>query len=257
LYTNDCQDSLAIPISISELTNMKIKRVGPIVLTLVACLLLGHGTAQANFIVGPVTGGAWTTINNGGFESGSSGWTTIGTAGNFSITSTPTLYGTQSGALNTTTSFSGPGYAIQSINITGLAVGQQYVLSGFLDASQLTSGDLYIDLSDLPNNVADPTVWAPIGQSGFGWQDFTAFAPTVNVRVVRDSNFINSGIGGSKSTNPGGPVVVGQSGYFDEIAITLKDRFKAPTAVPEPSSLACVGGLVAGLSVLSRRRRQA
>jgi hypothetical protein len=28
------------------------------------------------------------------------------------------------------------------------------------------------------------------------------------------------------------------------------------TAVPEPSSLACVGGLVAGLSVLSRRRRQ-
>ncbi len=29
------------------------------------------------------------------------------------------------------------------------------------------------------------------------------------------------------------------------------------TAVPEPSSLACVSGLVAGLSVLSRRRRQA
>jgi hypothetical protein len=29
------------------------------------------------------------------------------------------------------------------------------------------------------------------------------------------------------------------------------------TAVPEPSTLACVGGLVAGLSVLSRRRRQA
>jgi hypothetical protein len=29
------------------------------------------------------------------------------------------------------------------------------------------------------------------------------------------------------------------------------------TAVPEPSSLACISGLVAGLSVLSRRRRQA
>jgi hypothetical protein len=138
-----------------------------------------------------------------------------------------------------------------------LIVGQSYVLSGFLDARQLTSGDLYIDLGDQPSNVLDPTVWAPIGQSGFGWQQFTAWSTSVNIRVVRDSNYINSPIGGSKSNNPGGPVVVGQKGFFDEIAITRFSSFTAPTAVPEPSSLACVGGLVAGLSVLSRRRRQA
>ncbi|MFN9880705.1 MAG: PEP-CTERM sorting domain-containing protein [Planctomycetota bacterium] len=41
------------------------------------------------------------------------------------------------------------------------------------------------------------------------------------------------------------------------MAITQANLFQAPTAVPEPSSLACVSGLVAGLSVLSRRRRQA
>jgi hypothetical protein len=234
---------------------MKINRVGPFVLALIGCLLFGNGTAQANFIVGPVTGGVWTTVANGGFETNTSGWSLIGTAGNASVTSTPALYGARSGALTTTTSFSGPGYAIRR-TISGLTVGQEYVLSGFLDARQLTSGDLYIDLGDQPNNVLDPTVWAPIGQSGFGWQKFTAWSTSVNVRVVRDSNYINSPIGGSKSTNPGGPVVVGQKGFFDEIAITHISSFKAPTAVPEPSSLACVGGLVSGLSVLSRRRRQ-
>ncbi|MFO0264422.1 MAG: PEP-CTERM sorting domain-containing protein [Planctomycetota bacterium] len=195
--------------------------------------------------------GNWTNVTNGNFESGSSGWTLIplsGANGNFTTQASPVVYSGNSGALTTTTSFSGPGYAIQR-NITGLTVGQSYVLSGFLNASALTSGDLYIDLGDIPS---DPTAWAPVNTNGFSWIQFTAQATSVNVRVVRDSNFIN-GLSG----NPTGSVVVGQTGYFDEIAITQASLFQAPTAVPEPSSLACVSGLVAGLSVLSRRRRQA
>ena len=202
------------------------------------------------------SGGNWNLANNGDFAAGSSGWTNVGANGTFS-TGAPIVYSGNSGALNTTNNFSGNGYGVKSITISGLVVGQDYVLSGFLDARQLTTGDLYLDLDDKPTQVGDPTAWAPIGQTGFAYQQFTAWTSSVNVRIVRDSNYINGGAGGSKSTNPGGIVLTGQTGYFDEIAITQANLFQAPTAVPEPSSLACVSGLVAGLSVLSRRRRQA
>ena len=67
----------------------------------------------------------------------------------------------------------------------------------------------------------------------------------------------------SNTTTAGGGVTLGGMGF----AVGQTDVYTfisgggtvetiTITAVPEPSSLACVGGLVAGLSVLSRRRRQ-
>jgi hypothetical protein len=226
------------------------------------CGIMTSQVASAGWItLGPGqswSGGNWTPVNNGKFESGLSGWTLVGAGGTFSTVASPVVYTGNSGRLVTTNNFTGNGYGVKSsIAISGLTVGTEYVLSGFLDARQLNSGDLYLDLDDKPTNLADPTAWAPIGQTGFAFQKFTAWTTSVNVRIVRDSNYINGGVGGSKSTNPGGTVLADQIGYFDEVSITLASNFVAPTAVPEPSSVACISGLVAGLSVLSRRRCQA
>ncbi|MFN9538880.1 MAG: PEP-CTERM sorting domain-containing protein [Planctomycetota bacterium] len=82
-------------------------------------------------------------------------------------------------------------------------------------------------------------------------QNSSSLASAVN--TLSDGSFNASGI----SLNAGDyfelRVGRGNEGYtYDTTPVEM-----TVTSVPEPSTLACVSGLVAGLSVLSRRRRQA
>jgi hypothetical protein len=79
---------------------------------------------------------------------------------------------------------------------------------------------------------------APLVDQNYDYQEVGSYSQ--NLLNLAAGETIDLRVGGLGQSN-GDTTVVG---------------FKV-TAVPEPSSLACVSGLVAGLSVLSRRRRQA
>ena len=108
----------------------------------------------------------------------------------------------------------GHGFALlQTISVTP---GQRYVLSGLMQASELTSGSLYLDLNDVDwYNGTDLQIHFDISRDG--WQFFSeAFTvpSTVNsitARIVRD-----------------GTNVAGEPFFADEIALTPIDQFAPP-----------------------------
>jgi hypothetical protein len=264
---------LALSAYIFEETQMRFSKLGVLsrsfaamilALTLLPSLTWGGFIAGDNF-----SGGNWTVIHNGQFTTDLSGWGFVGSGGTATPATGNGFNNTNSAALTANTTISNNGFAIVRSTISVLA-NTDYVLSGYLNGKALTGGDLYLDLNDISvagkqdngsaGGSGDPTVWVKTGQSGFGYVRFnTGSTTSLTVRAVRDANWINNP---SKLWNPAGAstntgnALADQAGYVDEIGLTLASHFVAPTAVPEPSSLACVSGLVAGLSVLSRRRRQ-
>ena len=201
--------------------------------------------SNASLIIGPFdsASGSWTLIDNGNFENGLDGWSNSTSPGNFALDSTLFMSSSHSVRSVPNSGFDGPGFALShSVDITG---GETYVLSGFINTRDMATGNLYIDMNDV---AFDPNLGS--GELSYNtdeWQFlYQSFLPdagvsSLTVRLVHDSN-----------------VPSGESGYFDDIAITPVSSFVAPTVVPEPSISTLMG---AGLSLLAingwRRRRTA
>jgi|GEM_PF-1670230 len=156
--------------------------------------------------------GKWTTVTNGEFETGDlNGWSHISTNtswGNlWTITSDRSISGNFSAKAVTNTGFNGNGYALQR-TVTGLIAGEKYVLSGFIYTGELTSGNTYLDLNDIDNDL-DIGAGYGIDQWQFVWKEFVAPSNQVTVRLVRD----------------GEEVKAGESAYIDDVAITPISQF--------------------------------
>ena len=103
---------------------------------------------MAVVIEGPFVSGSgnWTTIANGGFETGNvSSWTndTFG-KGSFSATSVMAFEGGFSAGASPFSSFTGPGFALtQAVSVTG---GQDYVISAFTNTVNISGGNVRLDV---------------------------------------------------------------------------------------------------------------
>ena len=179
--------------------------------------------------------GNWTTVPNGSFENGLTGWDL----------EDPHDHGVYlaSNEMATDGAYSAKGIASATFPIYGFALrqyvsvvpGQEYVLSGSF--SKFYNSHLTLDLDDVAfevqpyAHVVAPSTWQ------FAWETFTvpAGVNSVRVRLLFDTN-----------------VVLGEYGYFDEVAVTPVNDFSPPSVVPEPATL----GLLAmgGLALLRRRK---
>ncbi|NUM33601.1 MAG: hypothetical protein HUU50_03615 [Candidatus Brocadiae bacterium] len=190
-----------------------------LLLLFVLCLIVTSET-----IVGPFnpSSGSWNAIYNGGFENSFNGWgNPTASRGIFSASTDYAYIGSYAAKSIANESFNGPGYcATQTISVTG---GQQYILSAFFHQGSLTTGQLYIDMNDVPFDTH-------IGISGSStlqtqWQfvwtivNVPVGVSSITFRMVRD-----------------GLVYTGEYGYIDEVAFTPNALFTAPS-VPEASTL--------------------
>jgi len=208
---------------------------------MIILFLIGIASLQATVIVGPFSPGTgnWNTVVNGGFESGLATWgNIIPSKGTFDVSNSLSFLGSYSAKCTPAYNFDGPGYGIaETIAVTP---GQTYVLSGFFNQGNMTSGAVYLDFNDVYFEVP---VYLPIStQIQTQWQFIyeTVTIPTnvssVCLRLVHD-----------------GAVRTGQYVYVDEIALTPINQFNPIMIVPEPSSvLLC---LVIGLIALILKRR--
>jgi hypothetical protein len=89
-----------------------------------------------------------------------------------------------------------------------LVVGEKYVLSGFIYTGELTSGQTYLDLNDIPDDPTAITRNNGVNQWQFVSTKFVASSSQVTVRLVRD-----------------GDVKAGEAAYVDEVAITPFSQF--------------------------------
>jgi hypothetical protein len=180
-------------------------------------------------VYNPVVGtGSFTLVPNGGFETGSltPQWQPGGELGptgtlmgEFAL-STNADDGKFSAATDTLTPTvaTGSGYSTNQ-TITGLTIGDEYVLSGYFNSSTLSAGDLYLDMNDIPYDPAPGWIGYRANQLNppgwfFGYEPFIANASTMIVRMVRDAYFNDlSGVG-----------------YIDDVAITRPGLFAPPRA---------------------------
>lgn len=202
--TSPTQFEIALPMQSAEgLYNVEI---GPDIRD-----LAGNGMGGTGGGFAPVAGtGASTPVPNGSFETGIlASWTMLEPQlGMASVDPNHAFAGSYGVRLDTSRDFSGTGYAIRTQPIA-VTPNQQYVLSGFFDASALSTGRLYIDLNDVAwHDGGDVEADAVRGKAGWqiAWKEFTvpASVTSVVVRLVRDSQ--------AKPSEPA---------YADVLAVTL------------------------------------
>lgn len=210
---------------------------------------LGAHTAHAQthgFLRGPFVPGSGTyaLVPGGSFENGlPPGTEDIGALlGLIRPSSSLSQVGSWSAVTETPVDFNGAGYALGIAPVSVLP-GQQYVLSGFLNASALLNttemSSIYLDLNDVLNeiniglwsvNTGFPFLGEP--EWVFVWGIYVPPSGTtfVRIRLVRD-----------------GKCFAGEQGYFDEVALTPIESFIPPVACPDirvhpAPAIACPSG---------------
>jgi len=190
--------------------------------TLSTFLLLALvATSQATVLYGPfTTNGSWTTVFNGGFETGdTSGWGgQIVAANNHPKNGSLPYANTYTGRVDSPGTYPGAGFAV----VQGITVTQNtdYVISGFFYRTA-TTGNVSIDLNDI---AGDPQVYTDetfVDEWQYIYTTWNSGAFTnLTLRLVFDNG-----------------IVQGQTTYVDEIAVTKLGDFRSPDSVPEPMTL--------------------
>jgi hypothetical protein len=203
--------------------------------------------AQASVSAPFSTLGNQTLVPNGDFENGLTGWGFFNSTVTFTPTTENPLFGTTSARGTINSPFAGPGAAIVQI-ITGLTPGETYVISAFINASQLTPlAKTYVDMNDI---FADPEVIVLGGTptTQFTYAPFVANSDSMMLRFVVDG---------------AGPDLLptGSFATADNIAVTPLADFipvnSAASAAPEPGTLALLAmGGVLGIPAVRRARRR-
>ena len=172
--------------------------------------------------------GNWNVIYNGGAETGATyPWSIFpGWMASLGVSSEEKLNGNYSFKMHMKVNNPSGHWGAAAKHFNILITPGIYVISGFFYKDYTISGGMYLDLNDLyvydtnHNHVNDNIV---VDKQALGWQFvygiFNFTTPTyVSVRVVRDSLFY-----------------AGEDFYFDDVAITPIDNFRAPSSVvPEP-----------------------
>jgi hypothetical protein len=192
--------------------------------------------AQSGIIGGPFsTSGFYDTIPGGTFEINDplTGW-----IGNGTVSSVPTPAMREERVGLVTAPYNGY-YAVHR-DVNTLVFGETYVLSGYFRSDDL-GGSVAMDIGNFGGQAWYPvaTVFNQIdtntvGKWFFGYTTFTADNPSMRVRLFR---------------NP--TTALNARNYFDDVAVTRASEFVAPTAVPEPATMAVMG---AGALLIIRRR---
>jgi len=174
------------------------------------------------------------------FETGLVNWTKINDGRGDILHSNSALSGSGSAVLMAMSSFSGAGYALQSENIS-VDVNAEYILSGYINTANMTTGQAYIDLSDAsfePNLGAEE-----LSKSLNDWQFvYTQFTPTtdnIQIRLVNDGN-----------------VIAGESVLFDLIKVTKASDFIAPPNLSEVPVPAAAWLFISGLLGIMGMKRK-
>jgi len=208
--------------------------------------LVGSVNLSAGVITGPFVPGTgnWTTITNGGFESGLAGWSTDNCNTGWGTFSTdhsgPVAQGTNSAQSNPIVTKTGPGFCMWR-EVT-LSTSTTYVFSGFFNTGELDAYNIYTEL--VSGNLLYEAAKAggldlALGEEQwqFAWMEFTPTQLPLFVRMVHDGDF-----------------TPGKHGYFDEIAITEASLFSAPT-VPIPATLWLFSTGLIGLVGIARGKK--
>jgi hypothetical protein len=193
-----------------------------------------------------------TLLPNGDFESpaGGSAFATDWTRSNDMVTSTP-VNGVASDGAEVAAAHGDGGHDVNTYQQTiSVNPNTDYVLSGYIwDFGSGGSGaNASIDLNDnaatIPADNAGVQIEVILGTASSS-NGFFAYSPfnsgpntSLTVRV-----FTDGGVGTL-------PALLAQ---WDNVAITPASTFVAPTAVPEPTSLALIG--IGAMSLLGRHRR--
>ncbi len=197
--------------------------------------------ANASVVQGPFVAGSgsWELVPNGNFEVGDiSHWVNAETynRGYFDASSEYSYQGNYSVAVIPSISFNGPGFAVgQNVSVNP---DQLYVLSGFFNTAFMTSGYVYLDLTDIKGDInVGIDLEAGLKDWQFAWGTITipAGVSTVNIRMVRD-----------------GETVANEIAYIDEIALTPLSNFAPPSQVPIPATIWLLGS---GLGFIIAQRR--
>ncbi|MEA2709960.1 MAG: hypothetical protein QOF78_2561, partial [Phycisphaerales bacterium] len=193
--------------------------MGRLCFAFVASLVtLSVTNARADVLVNPVVGtGNYALLPNGGFEAGLTNWNIEAQyhPGDYVASQDISIAGSWVAKSVPGTSFSG--YGFTRGQLYPFVGGQQYVISGYIDASRAAPSDnSYVDafFSFVPGSQAVAVSGEPRLQ--FVYSTFTAPSTQSHwVRLVRDNN-----------------VDVGHYTYFDEIAVTPASQFVPPSGTP-------------------------
>jgi len=221
-----------------------------LLLKLGSFLLAAPLAFSATFLTGPFVPGSgnYTLVPNGDFESDiRPTWIHFANDhdGNFINTTEQAYAGNQSAKAVPEENFTGYGWA--EYQVAPLIEGERYVLSGFFLRTHLPA--LYIDMFDI---FDDPEVRPPVNPDEwqFGYKEFIAPPGTLGIRLVFD--------GGPPGSGEEVEVTPNDTGYLDNIAITLASEFVPPTVAPKPvpdagSGTALALGLALGAVAFGRR----